>query len=76
MTKEEFINTIKKHTELRLKEYPYLRYGQTIFNEVAIRWNKAARDAQFNYGVDCFYDDNKVDEFLDVCWGIISEEFL
>lgn len=71
MTKAEFKSVIKRHAEQRMKEHPCLRYGQTIFNEVAIRWGDVARDAQFNYGVDCFYDDNKVEEFLDLCYKII-----
>lgn len=55
-----------------IKEYPSdWRYGQKVFNYVDYKYN-VARTAQHEYGVDCFYDDSVVDEFLKKCYDIIK----
>lgn len=71
MTKEEFVNDVLMHAGKQREEYPMLRYGQSIFNDIDLRYG-IARTAQFEKGVDCFYDDTKVDEFLDTCYAIYS----
>ena len=40
------------------------REGQFVFNRVDELYG-VARAIQFNDKVDCFYDDSKIDEFLD-----------
>jgi hypothetical protein len=48
------------------------REGQFVFNVVDSLYG-VARIAQFEYGVDCFYNDDKIDEFLEVCAKILTE---
>ena len=67
MTKEEFETTVKDLAGKLRKEYPELRKGQAIFNVVD---NNIARIAQFDYGVDCFYDDSMIEPFLDKCYEL------
>lgn len=42
---------------------PEIRRGQHVFNVVDCLFG-VARDVMFEDGVDCFYDDTKIDEFL------------
>ena len=58
MTVEELRKEIYSHE--KPKEW---REGQFVFNMVN-RLYDVARDVQFDYGVDCYYDDNQIDEFL------------
>lgn len=74
MTKEEFKSNIKTAAGIERKKYPMLRKGQAIFNE-ADNYNHVARIAQFDYGVDCFYDDTMIEPFLDKCWEIYNQTF-
>lgn len=48
------------------------REGQFVFNRVDYLYG-VARIAQFEYRVDCFFRDDKIDDFLDVCAKIITE---
>ena len=73
MTNKEFKIKMLSAAAQTISEYPTVRYGQAVFNEVGLRWPGVARKAQFDYGVDCFYDDSKVSEFLDVCYNIVSD---
>lgn len=75
MTKEEFIQTVKDAAGKARKEHPELRKGQAIFNEVDHLFNAVARIAQFDYGVDCFYDDSMIEPFLDKCYEIYNQTF-
>ena len=72
MTKEEFIKKVKDVAEAIRKEHPELRKGQSIFNVVDIDFDHIARIAQFDYGIDCFYDDTMIDPFLNKCYEILS----
>ncbi len=47
------------------------REGQAVFNYIDEVYD-VARDAQFGYNVDCFYDDDKIDAFIETCAKIIS----
>ena len=58
ITLEELRKEIYSHK--KPKEW---REGQFVFNMVN-RLYDVARDVQFDYGVDCYYDDNQIDEFL------------
>ena len=42
---------------------PYWREGQFVFNYIDQIYS-VARDVQFKDNVDCFYRDDKIDEFL------------
>lgn len=68
MTFEEFKNDLLKG----IKDYPSgWRYGQKVFNYIDYKYN-VARTAQHKYGVDCFYDDSVIDEFLEKSYNIIK----
>lgn len=47
------------------------REGQAVFNYVDLVYG-VARDAQFDHNIDCFYDDSKIDAFIETCAEIIS----
>jgi hypothetical protein len=51
-------------------EHPHIRFGQAVFNTVDKNFDNIARICQFDYGIDCFYDDNAVSEFLDKCYEL------
>lgn len=41
------------------------RHGQFVFNRVGELFGEVAREVQFIDHIDCFYDDTKIDRFLD-----------
>lgn len=41
------------------------RQGQFVFNRVEELFGEVAREVQFIDRIDCFYDDTKIDRFLD-----------
>lgn len=57
---DKFKEYILKKVESAPKEW---RYGQAVFNIVDEEFG-VARDVQMFDGVDCFYNDKFVDEFL------------
>lgn len=72
MNKEQLLSKIQPS-----KRPEYLRKGQYIFNwidqnfQIPEQFNfknsSIARQVQFIDGIDCFYDDSKINEFLDAC---------
>ena len=46
------------------------RNGQFVFNYIDEKYG-VARIAQFERNVDCFYDDNKIEEFIKTCAEIL-----
>ena len=50
------------------------REGQAVFNYVDEVYG-AARDAQFGYNVDCFYDDEQINAFIETCAKIITDRY-
>ena len=44
--------------------YPNYRWGQAVFNYVD-EYLGVARKVQFEYNVDCFYNDDAVDAFIE-----------
>lgn len=48
------------------------REGQFVFNMVDLMYG-VARIAQFHYGVDCFYNDEMIDKFIEVSCNIFNE---
>ena len=64
---------LKNEVFNRLKYKPFeWRDGQFVFNYIDNEYG-VARTAQFKYGVDCFYNDNKINEFIELCAQLISE---
>lgn len=60
MTFEEFKEDVFKN----IKNLPEnWRKGQKVFNYIERKYG-VARTVQFNCGVDCFYNDNLIDEFV------------
>jgi hypothetical protein len=50
------------------EEHPCLRYGQSVFNYIEEKYG-VARYVQFNDGIDCFYNDDKVELFIEDAWN-------
>lgn len=66
VSKEEFIENIKTNAEQLCKEYPW-RMGQAVFNYVDDRFG-VARKVQFVDKVDCYYNDDAIDDFIEMSW--------
>lgn len=49
------------------------RDGQFIFNYIEKTYGAVAREVQFTDGVDCYYLDNKIEEFLLAVWKRIKK---
>ncbi len=54
------------------KDHPYLRYGQVIFNYVYSLYPEVANKIRGSE-YDCFYEDEKVDFFLELVKKIKEE---
>jgi hypothetical protein len=70
---------ILKGAEILRKECPCYRKGQAIFNYVDMHpklFGNAARISQFNYGIDCFYRDDMIDQFIDQVLEIVNNQFI
>lgn len=64
MKKEITIKDLKE-TIFSSPQPPRWRLGQFVFNRVEELYGEVARKVQFIDHVDCFYDDSKIDRFLD-----------
>lgn len=63
MTLQEFRNEVLEG----IKDLPsYWRHGQKVFNWIDKTYG-VARIVQFSDNVDCFYNDDNVDEFIKKC---------
>ena len=69
--KDRFKDHVKHIAKSIIDESPHIRYGQAVFNYVDEKYG-VARVAQFDHGIDCFYDDTKVEKFLDKCYELIK----
>lgn len=47
------------------------RKGQSVFNYIDAVYG-VARNIQFYYGIDCFYNDDNIDDFLDKAVELIN----
>ena len=64
------IEELKK--EISEIEFPKnWRKGQSVFNYIDNVYG-IARTIQFKWGIDCFYNDNNIDEFLNKAVEIIN----
>ena len=61
MTLEEFKNSIYS-----IEKPSNWREGQFVFNTID-RLFGIAREVQFVDGIDCFYRDDRIDDFLNAC---------
>ncbi|MBP5722873.1 MAG: hypothetical protein J6X18_04790 [Bacteroidales bacterium] len=49
----------------------FIRRGQQVFNSVENHYgSEVARSVQFVDGVDCFYDDSQIEEFLEHAYQV------
>ena len=63
-TREELKEIILDDSKKMKDLYPYYRWGQAVFNYVD-EYLGVARKVQFEYNVDCFYNDDVVDAFIE-----------
>lgn len=61
---DEFRAEVLTAMQKKPKEW---RDGQFVFNYIDEVYG-VARYVQFSEGVDCFYNDAKIDEFIDRCY--------
>lgn len=67
MTYEEFKADVFKN----IKDLPdNWRKGQKVFNYIESKY-KIARIVQFDYGIDCFYRDDLIDNFLEKAYELL-----
>lgn len=70
MTYNEFLTDVMN----LVQECPvYWRTGQSIFNVVDSKYG-VARICQFEYNIDCFYDDDQIEPFLRKSFELINDE--
>ena len=70
MTYDEFV----AHVWEKVATSPQCwRKGQAVFNVIDENWD-VAREVQFVDGIDCFYDDDKIQEFIDHAWVIVKNK--
>lgn len=69
MTFEEFKHDIDEALEYK---HPDWRDGQFVFNYIDGEYG-VARDVQFNKKIDCFYNDNKIDDFVKASYEVWSK---
>jgi len=49
------------------------RQGQKVFNYIDARWG-VARTVQFKDGIDCFYQDKYIDDFINKAYEYLTPE--
>ena len=67
MTLEEFKNSIQ-----RVEKPIHWRKGQFVFNTIDSLYG-VARIVQFNDKIDCFYDDSKINQFINACYNRLNK---
>lgn len=70
MKYEDFVTMIFGFVKSSPKEW---RRGQAVFNVIDEKFG-VARDVQFGDGVDCFYDDSKIEEFIKCSWRRLQDD--
>lgn len=71
MKYEIFTISILKMAQECPKEW---RLGQSVFNVVEAFYDTVAREVQFQDGIDCFYDDTKIEDFLKAAYKRIFKK--
>ena len=64
MTYDEFKQDILKALK---NKHPQWRDGQFIFNYIHDKYN-VAKDVTIKDNVDCFYDDNQIEKFIELSY--------
>ena len=67
MTLEEFKNLIYS-----IEKPSHWREGQFVFNTIDSLYG-VARAVQFEDGIDCFYDNSKIDQFINACYNRLNK---
>ena len=67
MTLEEFKSSI-----YNVEKPSHWREGQFVFNTIDSLYG-VARIVQFNDGIDCFYDNSKIDQFIIACYNRLNK---
>lgn len=49
------------------------RKGQFVFNYIEETYGDVARYVQFIEHIDCFYNDEKIDSFIDACYKALKK---
>lgn len=65
------LEQLKKEIDYNVKP-KHWRNGQFVFNYINATYG-ISRAVQFNDGVDCFYNDNEIDNFLSHCLKYINK---
>ncbi len=71
--KFDFILFIKNESKIVNKKNKEWRLGQTIFNVISDYCGSIA-DQFRGTNVDCFYDDNKIDDFISSIFDAINNK--
>jgi hypothetical protein len=48
------------------------RKGQFVFNYISDKYD-VARTLQFEMGIDCFYNDDEIDAFIDNAYNLVKK---
>ena len=70
MKYEDFIQELQSVIDSYPSDW---RKGQKVFNAVEELYGRIARIVQFEDGVDCFYNDQYIDDFINAAWKRIKE---
>lgn len=73
MTLEELRNEV--FTAMQTKKPAWYRKGQFVFNYIDFEYGVCKEVIQ-RYGVNCLYEDDHIDRFLEACVAIINEKEL
>ena len=71
--KIEFKDFREKVMEAMKNKPEQWRDGQFVFNYINDKYG-VARYVQFIEGVDCYYDDKKIDEFISLCYKNLGKD--
>jgi hypothetical protein len=71
VTFEEFIQDIYTKMSDKPKDW---RKGQFVFNHIEKNYGDVAREVQFIDKIDCFYNDDKIEEFIEACYKRLKDK--
>ena len=71
VTFEQFIQDIYIEMSDKPKDW---RKGQFVFNHIEENYGDVAREVQFIDKIDCFYDDDKIEEFIEACYERLKDK--
>lgn len=69
ITFEGLIQDIEQELVNKPKEW---RVGQFVFNYIEEKYGSVAREVQFQDKIDCFYDNNKIKDFVEAVYKRLS----